>query len=542
MKPRDKKADAVRLPSGSEPLHRSIAQKAADRLGRFVDGNGLKAGQIRLSREETSIHRITASITVTLSAEVLKTRHRGHAPQGTVVGSTAEITSATEAHTGEALNDDSLHQEIRSALKKDPGHGFGMEQSVIPLLSRQKNFSILATCHTCSGSTTVSCAPCTGSGNTACMTCRGNGSSDCQWCHGVGRLQNQLGTHMSCTHCQNSGRIPCHACRGHRSVVCARCRGEGRSGCTECGATGSFTEVYTVDHKAQCDFDIDWRETPPEAKEAAHKLGLRELATRKHAEILWQPPEARSTGIHISCVAFLPVAKAEFLAPEGRTYPALVAGLRARIIEIDPVLDKYVKPGIGALINLSKGPMAQQALIDTACKYRLIRQVMAGLAGSSKKSVYQWLRANYPLMLSDKYARATVKYAANAMTALSAGPRYRGLAAGTLLAALFATAYYMTPLRQSLLAALEMRYAGQYVFAADIAVWLAGWGIAVYAIKLVTAQALKKILPEVVPLGRNGLPSAGPQGLFALLTTGLTCAIFAAAAKPDWIQSFLSNL
>jgi hypothetical protein len=188
-------------------------------------------------------------------------------------------------------------------------------------------------------------------------------------------------------------------------------------------------------------------------------------------------------------------------------------------------------------MKLSKGPMARQDLIDTACKYKLIRQTLALLARSSKKNVYQRLCKAYPLILSTKYAGATVKYAASAMTTLSARPRYQGLAAGTAQATLLSALYYMTPLRTILLAQLT----SQYIFTVDIAIWLAGWGIAVYAIRLITAAALKKLLPKTVEMGKNGLPSAGMQGLGALLTTGLVWFAIAARAaeKPEWATSIL---
>ena len=322
-------------------------------------------------------------------------------------------------------------------------------------------------------------------------------------------------------------------CRGGRYVSCTVCRGQGKTGCSECGQTGFFTEVHQINYNAQCTFDIDWRDVPPEAKTAAHKLGLRELATESHAEIFWQSPEAGSDHISVACAAFLSVAKVEFTAPEGQVYPALVAGLRGRILEIDPLLDKYVKTGITALMKLSKGPMARQALIDTACKYRQVRQVIAGLARSSRKTVYQGLIKTYPLILSDKYARATVKYAASAVTTLSTRPRYNGLAIGTALAALLPAIYFMTPLRHV--------FVQQYISAFDTAVWLIGWVLAVYVIRVVTAAALKKMLPGTVQIDKGGLPSPGMQGLAAGLTTGLAWFAIAARAseRPEWIAHLL---
>jgi len=537
---------AIELPPGSVLLHRSIAKKAVENLGRMVDGNGMKADQIRLSREETRIYSIPAYIAVKLTTEVLKKRVQGKAIQGMEVATQAEAMDTAEGLIKTMLKDFDVQRQISEGLKKDPGRGFGMDQLIILLPAQRKDFSAITPCPKCSGEAFVSCARCNGSGNIPCTTCMGTGSSPCQKCQGMGRVQDQTGTFVPCLPCQNTGRILCQSCRGQRFLVCTTCRGQKRVGCAECKQTGSFTEIYQVDYKAECTFEADWRDVPNDAKVAAHKLGLRALAIENHAEILWQPLEARSLenrpdAIYVPCIAFLPVAKAEFSAPDGHIYPALVAGLRGRILEIEPVLDPYVKPGISALMKLAKGPLARQALIDTACKYRLIRQTLAGLARSSQKTVYQQLCKNYPLMLSDKYARATVKYAASAVAALSAGPRYKGLAAGTLLATLPAALYYLTPLRHILLTQMMQRYMEPYILAPDIAVWLACWGIAVYTIRLVTSISLKKMLPDSVPLDKGGLPAAGLQGLAALLTTGLVWFAIAARAaeKPVWVMHIL---
>ena len=534
MSPPDEKTGLIQLPPGAEILHRSIAQKAAQTLGRLVEGNGLKEGQIRLSREETLICRIPAAITIKLATEIITKRVKGQAAQGILVSSSAEAATAAGALEKGLLKDPDVLKEISDALKNDAGQGFGAPSLSLRLTGQQKYFSAVNACLKCQGSAFLSCMSCNGSGSMPCTTCGGSGASACRWCNGMGQVLGQSGTYIPCMHCQG-GRTPCPTCRGNMSITCSNCRGQGRTGCTECGQTGFMTEIYQVDGIAHCTFDIDWHDASPDTKSVVTKLGVRELATAKHAEIIWQQPAIRPEDIYIPCVAFLPIAKAEFAA-EGQSFPALVAGLHGRIIEIDPVLDKYVKPGISALMKLSKGPMARQALIDTACKYRLIRQVLAGLTRSSKKNVYQRLCKSYPQVLSDKYARATVKYAASAVNTLSAGPRYRGLAAGTILATVPAALYYLTPLRHFLLDT-------QYLPAADIAVWLAGWGIAVYAIKFMTGRALKKLLPGTVSMDKSALPSAGIQGFAALLTTGFVCLSIAACAadKPSWLLYILKS-
>lgn len=526
----------IELPLQSVAVHRAIAKKAAENLGKFVDGNGLKADQVKIIREETTIERLGGYVSVKLVTETSKSQVKGKAPQGTTVQSAADAIAAAENQIGAMLRDGAFKEEMRSILQKDPGGGFGMEPATVMLTGQRKDFSVIVDCPTCRGNAYTSCGTCNGSGSMTCNTCRGNGFSNCLSCNGSGRVQDGSGNFIPCARCQSSGRIACAACRGSRMVSCANCRGQGRIGCTVCNQTGAFTEIYQVNYRAECSFEINWNETSSDGRAAGHKLGLRAMATEKHIEILWQDPQTRPGDIYIPCVAFLPVAKVGF-SIEGHAYPATAAGLQGRIIEIEPVLDEYLKPGIEALMNLSKGPMARQALIDAACKFRLIRQTMAGLARFSQKNVYQRLNKSYPLMLSDKYARATVKYAASAMATLSARPRYQGLAGGTVVAAIFMAVYFMTPLRHALTGIVPPAA----MFVLDILLWLASWGMTVLIIRYLTAGGLKKLLPDSMQINKGGLPAAGPQGWLALPATGIVWLALAASAaqKPDWIQHFI---
>ena len=54
-------------------------------------------------------------------------------------------------------------------------------------------------------------------------------------------------------------------------------------------------------------------------------------------------------------------------------------------------------------------------------------------------------------------------------------------------------------------------------------------------------NALKKMLPETVPMDKGGLPSSGRQGLAAGLTSGVVWFAVAAwaAEKPEWVTHIL---
>ena len=531
--------EVFQLPPAAEEVHRAISQKATVLLGGMVDGNGLKAAQVRLARQETQIYPIPAFITVTLKPEIAKTQLRGRSPQGEVLDSDATVMSQSAGLSQGFLEGTGLQQEILQILQKTPGEGFGMEPMALAVKSARKEFSVLTTCLKCNGLASIPCALCQTTGKTPCQTCRGQGFSPCPICFGQGIVQDAGGNRVSCMRCQHTGKIVCVTCNGQQQLTCTVCNGRGSTACVECGQSGSLTHVYQVSYKALCQLEIDWRAVAPEIRKIAETLGIRQMTAKGHAEIYWRPPEMEKDHLLIPCVAFLPVAAVEF-SVEGKTYPAMVAGLQGRILQIDPLLDAAVKPGISALQKLSKGPMAVQALVDTACRYRLVRQVIAGLTRYSKRAVYQTLVRDYPVILSDKYARATIHYASKAVLAISAGPRYKGLVAGTVLAALLAAGYYMTHLRSFILTRMEGRNAAQHIILLDIVVWILGYVIAVFTIKFMTAAAFKRMLPQSMQMDKGGLPSAGMQGFAALLTSGLVWFVVAAFAadKPAWVIHF----
>lgn len=530
-------------PAAPAEIHFAISQKAAATLGSRVDGNGLKAQQVLLARHETLVHQVPGAVTVRLKPEIVKSQLKGKHPQGQVLDSYAAVLSHSEGDIAALLGGRDVQQEILQATGKLPGQGFGMEPLTLALHTAKKEFSSIDMCLKCNGATFLPCNPCNATGKIPCKACNGQGFVSCQTCFGSGQVQQHDGSAGPCPQCQSTGKIQCLACQGLKTMICTACQGQCKTGCTECGQSGFLTHLYQVVYKASLLFEPDLRQTPPDVRQIIDKLGVKQLATEGHAEIFRQPPEIRENAIYIPFIALLPVAQAEF-SIEGKPCPATVAGLRGRILQIDPVLDALVKPGIKALQSMSKGPLASQNLIDTACKYRLIRETLSDLTRRPKKAVYQKLVRDYPLILSAKYANATIHYANMALLSIGTGPRNKGLLAGTALSALLAAGYYLTPARGRILAALLQKNISQHIFLLDVAVWLLGWAIAVLTIKFIAAQAFRKLLPDSIQTGKNDLAAAGHQGLWALpasLAAGLLIALFS-AAKPEWMLPVLKSL
>src|SRR5690606_31895477 len=119
----------------------------------------------------------------------------------------------------------------------------------------------------------------------------------------------------------------------------------------------------------------------------------------------------------------------------------------------------------------------------------------AGLTHHNKKTVYQKTLKSYPLVLSDKYARAAIKYAGDALLRIGDGPRWRGFVNGTALSAALSALYFVTPLRALILDAMGRHGAAHHMLLPDIAVWAAGYVATWLIIKLAAAQALARLLP-----------------------------------------------
>jgi len=532
------------VPEQPAEVHFQIGEKAADHLGRLVDGNGLKAEQVRLARHETLVHQIPGAIRVALKPDVVKSQLKGKRPHGQVMANEAAMMGLVAGLAAEHIASADVQQEIMQHIATDPGRGWGMKHFKLPLAVTRKEYCVIDECTKCGGLAQYSCTNCAHTGAVPCKNCNAGGIAQCPVCFGEGQAQLPDGTRGPCQRCNTTGRVTCPTCQGARQLRCTVCAGNGSIGCTECDRSGYWTHIYDMTFHAQGSFEVDRQQLPQDVQQIMDRLGVRQLATEEHAEIFRLHQEPTEAFLLVPYLAFLPLANVEF-SLEGKVFPAGVAGLTGRIMGVDPLLDNIIKPGINALFKLSKGPLAAEALVDQACKYRVIRFALAGLARHSKRYVYGQIVKEYPLVLSDKYAKATVKYADVALLALSEGPRTKGLIVGTGVAAAISAAYFMTAAHGMVENIFQQNGKLQFAVAGDIAVWLVSYLVAWLAIKVVAATALKRILPEsVLTNDDKGLPAAGKQGQIALLTTLLPWAAFAffAVQKPGWVEAAMKLL
>lgn len=531
------------LPDKPAEEHFQIPEKALKDLALMLDGNGIKATQVRLLRHETIVHQVPGTLTITLKPDISTKQLKGKQPIGEVQGSKQQVMSDATGLCATLVSNEPVQQEVIENISAKPGRSFGADPYQFKVNAGYKQYSVVDTCQKCNGSTMCRCNSCGGDGSSPCTMCNGNGFTQCTFCYGSGQLQKSDGSRPPCTKCGGTGRDHCRICQGRKEQKCAVCNGQGQNPCKECDHSGFWTHVFDARFHAETLFQLDRAVIPPEVLEVVDILGVKQLAIDGHAEIIKLLPEVVQDKLVIPFVALLPIAQVEFTV-EGKNHPAIVAGLHGRIIEIEPLLDKLIKPGISALMKLSKGPMAVSALMTTACRFKAIRQVLAGTAHHTKGHVYKKLNKEYPLLLTESYAKAAVNYAYQAVLALSEGPRWKGFAVGTVLSALIAGAYYLTGLRTSVANLMGDKGLLQHLVLADVGVWALGYLLTIFVIKMVAAAALKKVLPDTVQVKDRGLPASGKQGLIAIPATLLCWLIpaFFASAQPEWLLNILKKM
>lgn len=310
-------------------------------------------------------------------------------------------------------------------------------------------------------------------------------------------------------------------------TACSNCAQSPQPNCTICAGSGASTKILTTRYSAEISFTL-WRQgADVAALEAIEKLGIKTVGTDDLGDVFIMPLVADGTRLRAPCVVFIPLAKIEF-SLEGRFVTAIVAGKQGKIVTLDPILDKFIKPGVAALLKLSRGPLAVDSLVSMAMKYRLVRQTLQALLVYPRKSVYLQLKRDYPIGVSDKYLRAAVKYAAAAQDALMVEPRRQGLRIGVLLSLLLSLIYLYT-LR-------PMIGDATLALAADVVCVALLSAMTMFIIKKRAAQRIVAITRAAKAPPQ--LPAMGREGMKAPVLVAL--AFFAAAllvpVKPYYVQ------
>lgn len=521
----------------------SSVSRVTTKIAALVDGNGILAGQVRQVSSDLQDYTLDAELRVTLAPKLSENRQTGKVSFGTVVQDKAAVNSEASSHAKDFLSSETVKADILKHLEKLPVEGWGAEDLKFDLPETKKEYAVQDKCNSCQGAGSGQCPTCNGQGKMTCNFCKGYGKTECRTCAGLKRIKNAAGQDESCPECSGKGMIPCHVCNEKKYTPCPTCNGQKKIACPDCGQSGWTTYCYTVVQQAKVQFVPQLETLPEEVQQAVTKVGIKNLGTDHHADIARDEGQMRETAIVFPFQASFSYGTVA-VSLAGQSVTVTTIGQQGYVVESEPFLDKLVKPGIAALYRLTKGQMAAQSLLATACRYRLLRGVLSGLSTKPKRDVLQQLVRDYPVGLSDKYARATVSYADNALKGLSRKPRQHGLITGLLIGIALYAGWFLSPARTFIGTHIVQMNLGAALPVVDFAVFLIGWLVAVYCVKSFAAKGYEKLLPASLKAVREkGLPPAGEHLFYALpvLLVAYVLLIEQMAAKPGWYQSIMAS-
>ncbi|TVQ85214.1 MAG: hypothetical protein EA357_00910 [Micavibrio sp.] len=544
-----------------------LADTAAKHIGAWINGNGLTVYDARVQNKNQQMLRMDIPVEITVTANISEETKPGKITEGTVCTSKADVKTRIEEMKKTDFTSVPVILQIGEALQKTPLMGWGAQQKVV-LDGIGGSFVFHESCTRCKGNGRNDCPHCKGKRQIPCRICKGFGMMDCRICHRKGTVTNSAGAEVQCPECFGKMKAPCRDCRGLKNITCPQCRGSGQHGCRECEESGWQSAIGKITFDVLAKMQIDSTLLPPPVKTLLQGSGEKKLAEDRHAKIMMilpeapseapaaaaqaqQPPPAQTeqtqqtgqaaqaaqaqtqTPAQISYRLEMPYATADYVIG-GTRYPAEIAGYQSCIVKIGDFLDPLIKPGIDALQKIVKGPMATETLMKKAFKLRLIKDVFSHTGEAPKGRLLKNLKTEYPRGISDKYAKACIQFADQAVKALTDKPRQRGGVVGGALAGVAAALWFFADLRSYAVA--DAPENEQMLFDFGLAGLLAVG--AYFSVRLFAANALKKILAfQGGNTGKQALPPAGNAGLIAAaaaLALFLLMAWFA-PERPGWL-------
>ena len=514
-----------------------LAETAAKHIGEWVTGNGLAATEVKVTQKKQDVFAFDIPVSLQLTPTVIESRTPGQSKTGTQCASKAEMQTKIAALKTQKMADPKTVILAGEYLQKAPLLGWGGKQR-FPLKEIGAEFSCAEQCPKCHGKKQTACGYCKGKGQTPCIECKGFGETDCRKCMALGEIPGPgPNGKMKCPECFGRKRAPCRECRGLKNIQCPKCRGAKFIGCTDCNKTGSICLHNSVAFEAFADMSLSTADMPAEIRDLLEATGGEaKLATELHAAISLVMPDSAAIDAHTPPPATaataaatpaaqntqqpelhyhveIPYGSAEF-SIGGKRYDAKIAGYQSCILSIGDFLDPQVKAGIAALQKIVKGPMATESLMKTALKLRLVKDVFSHTGDMTKKKLLNHIRTLYPRGLSDKYAKACVVFADQAIKSLTDKPRKIGAGVGSTIATALAGAWFFAGLRGMVLTP-ETPANEQMIYDFSLAGGLAL--LAYFTVRFFGANALKKIMSfQGTGAGKQALPPAGLSGLLAV--------------------------
>lgn len=512
-----------------------IGDLGRQKLMDMVKGNGIDPKDVRVSDHQQNLIEMVGNLEITFQTKLKETKVKGIPQQGEEVASTEAVHSKIAEIKAQMIEDPVIELGIKEQIEKTPGRGWGLDGRKIAIDKEESVFYTKGPCHGCNGSTKVNCSGCSGAGSAPCGTCHGQGKTVCQQCNGARSVMTPDGQQAPCRKCAQTGMVTCMTCAGKKQILCSSCQGAKIVACETCGQTGILSNSYFVNYHAETKFTPDYTDIPIELVDKIDKVDHKNLVKDHYAEIDNIVYFAETEELKLINTYHIVIPYGDMVySLDSTEYPAFVMGFEGKILEIDYFLDPLLKPGVLALKKITEGPMATDALIEKATSYRIIRQVLRQANHKSKKFVLRKLLHDYPLGLSEKYAKAAIVNADRALKKITQKPRFIGMAISAVLTAGLSYGWLFQNMRGKMLEKIPEQQA-HLAHLIDAAPLLGIFILSQIIITFMANNVLKKVSPEEEDVDLRMPKSHFLTGVNAVSILVIFLMIASIApTKPDW--------
>ncbi|MBU0800778.1 MAG: hypothetical protein KKA05_07210 [Alphaproteobacteria bacterium] len=494
-----------------EPLDKDLIDRAVLLLRGVARGNGLMSGQIIAGEVSGEVLNFEGLAYFKIEPKTSEKRVPGK-EKGQVIGSASEMRSKIQNAVEKAASNPDVRKHTIQVLKKRPDLGAFMSNQYVTLEKLRQLFVVHEGCAPCGRDGKTMCQMCAGKGSTKCKKCFGTKDMPCTLCRGtkvIGTAQGQ----KTCTRCHGHGRITCTVCRHTGIIPCPTCKRTGNMPCQNCNGTGWHSLVGTLEVKAKSRFDYDRAALPPDITPRIDELGPK-IITEKHMQAAIIEDEERFKQLAAISKADeyiipyhlrLPVGKVTFVLPKKQELQADLFGFLPVLENLPAFLEAPLAKAFAAL---------EAGKLREAMRARFVSEsVMTALRHPRKKAL-RMMHKRYPYGIGAERLQKTIIAANGILKKIVTGPRWMGLAVGSVVAAALYAGYFIAPSRQMLRGVVDAQGAPDIVMKiADGGMFLIGALIAATVAQQMVRQGMRKALgklAEKIPSRQLAPPAVMP--------------------------------
>lgn len=429
----------------------TLANQALARLRKYAEGNGVDPDSIQVVDSKEDLYSIQAQIRLVPEFNIQPNPYAG-AVRGKgrrVLGSYAELQEIVARMKQTFLDSKDWMPEAIKDLQESPGHGWGMEDAVIPLSNPKETLAATENCPSCNGGGKLICPQCQGQTTVICSYCFGKGQENCYHCFGRG--EDPVNPQQPCPICRGTRFAPCRYCQSRGQLPCPTCQGHGGTPCSDCHSTGLITQEIAISAHAKVEFHIlGNQDLPSGLLRSLDRLGIVNLV-KGHGDIELTLPDAKAPDAEKTTLQLQ--AKMPYADIKMRLMDKLVMvasfGKRGLLSGLPAFLDVSLRPWRE---HLERAALGEESL-EKALEARALREaLMLALDGKDKPND---LRRLYTIGLSQNAAQEIMRNIGLTLRHITL--QERGIAAAlcfVLCVSLFAGLFF-TPLFASLAASMS---------------------------------------------------------------------------------------